>query len=181
MITSKEGLIELANYEALSHTKYIDSGGVQTIGIGMTVSEIKDIKSWPWNKALTTRECVDMFANAVKKYENAVNNALKVPVLQHQFDVLVSITYNIGVGGMAKSTFMRRINAKESPDKVVAAMKMWNKDNGRLVKGLVNRRNFESDLFLSGKYLNNGTVGLIKVNNAHKPVYSGRISIKEYL
>ncbi len=181
MEISKQGLIELANYEALAHTKYIDSGGVQTIGIGMTVSEIKDIKSWPWDKELSTQECVEMYANSIKKYQDAVNKALKVPVEQHQFDVLVSITYNIGTGGMAGSTFMRRINAKDSPERIVSAMKAWNKDNGKVVKGLINRRNAEGVVYLTGKYKNDGTVGLIVVNSAHKPVYKGRVSIEEYL
>lgn len=181
MEISKQGLIELANYEALAHTKYIDSGGVQTIGIGMTVSEIKDIKSWAWDRALSTQECVEMYVKSIKKYQDAVNKALKVPLMQYQFDALVSITYNIGTGGMAGSTFMRRINAKDSPERIVSAMKAWNKDNGRVVKGLVNRRNAEADLYLTGKYKNDGTVGLIAVNSAHKPVYKGRVSIGEYL
>ncbi len=192
MEISKNGLIELANYEALAHTKYIDSGGVQTIGIGMTVSEIKDIKSWAWDRALSTQECVEMYVKSIKKYQDAVNKALKVPIEQHQFDVLVFITYNIGVGiaptkdrkgsGMAGSTFMERINAKDSPERIVSAMKAWNKDNGKVVKGLINRRNAEAKIFLTGQYTSDGrTVGLIVVNTIHKPVYKGRVSIEEYL
>ena len=178
---SKKGLIELANYEALAHTKYIDSGGVHTIGIGMTVSEIKDLNSWDWDRKLSTQECIDLYKKALTKYENAINKVLKVEIPQHQYDVLVSITYNIGTGGMAASTFMKRINAKVSPMSIVEALKRWNQDNGKVVRGLVNRREAESKLFLSGEYQNDGTVGLIKVLPNHKPNYAGRLDISSYV
>lgn len=182
MNISKDGIVELANYEAMAYTKYIDSGGVQTIGIGMTVSEIKDIKSWAWDATLTTKECVDMFIKALAKYEAAVNKALKVTIPQHQYDVLVSICYNIGTGGMAGSTFMKRINARASDESVCEALKRWNQDNGKVIKGLVNRRAAEAKIFSTGKYTNDGTVGVIRVDSNHKPRYTGgRINILEFI
>lgn len=182
LTTSKNGLIELANYEALSTTKYLDSGGVATIGIGMTTSEIKDLNSWAWDKAIATNKAVAMFTVAVKKYEDGVKKALKVKVTQNQFDALVSITYNIGVAGMAGSTFMKRINAGGSVASITQAMQFWDKDNGKTVKGLTIRRKAESSVFATGKYLNNGTVQLIRVNpTTHKPIYEGRVDIAQYL
>lgn len=184
MKISKNGLIELANYEALSNTVYLDSGGVRTVGIGMTVSEIPDIRKWSWDKRLETQECVQMYQKALIKYEDAVNKAIHpgIEILQHQFDALVSITYNIGVGAMAKSTFMKRINAGESSEDVVAAMKRFNVDNGKVVQGLVNRRNAEGKIYLNGKYTHDGMVTHIEVNpNNHHPIYKGRISISEYI
>ncbi len=183
MKTSKQGLIELANYEALSNTLYLDSGGVRTIGIGMTVSEIPDIREWSWDRRIETDECVRMYQRSLIKYENAVNKAIKpgIEITQAQFDALVSITYNIGTGGMAGSTFMKRVNAGASPSSVVAAMQAWNKDNGRTIRGLVNRRAAEGRVYMTGKYTNDGTVQHIIVNSAHKPVYKGRINIEEYI
>lgn len=183
MKMSKNGLIELANYEALANTKYIDSGGVQTIGIGMTVSEIPDIKQWSWDKRLENDQCVRMYQESLVKYENAVIKAINPGVMltQAQFDALVSITYNIGTGGMAGSTFMRRLNAGSSDADVVAAMQSWNKDNGKVVKGLVNRRAAEGKVFMTGKYTNDGTVTQIIVNSSHKPIYKGRVDIRPYI
>lgn len=183
MKTSKNGVIELANYEALANTKYIDSGGVQTIGIGMTVSEIPDIKNWAWSQRLEDDQCVRMFQDALVKYENAVIKALKPGVIltQAQFDALVSITYNIGTGGMAGSTFMKRVNAGARPEDVVAAMQAWNKDNGKVVRGLVNRRAAEGKVYLTGNYTNDGTVTRIVVDSNHKPIYKGRVDIRPYL
>lgn len=182
MQISDKGLIELASYEALAHTKYLDSGGVETIGIGMTTSEIKDLHSWPWDKSLSTKECFDQFKIAVKKYAEAVDKFLQVPIEQHKFDALVSITYNIGINGMIKSSFMKRINAKDGDKNVVKAMQMWNKDNGKVVKGLVNRRAAESDLYLNGRYRSGGKVTLIEVSpKTHKPSYKGTIDLENLI
>lgn len=181
MQISKAGAIELANYEAMSHTKYIDSGGVHTIGIGMTSSDIPDLNQWSWTRSLTTEECVQLYLKHLRKYENAVIDALEVEVSQHEYDALVSICYNIGTGGFRKSTFLRRLNNGRPKREVAAAFLMWNRDNGRTVKGLTNRRNAESKIFLTGEYTNDGTVTLIQVNpNTHKPVYKGREDISNY-
>ncbi len=183
MKTSKNGLIELANYEALSNTVYLDSVNVRTIGIGMTVSEIPDIKQWSWDRRLENDQCVRMFQESLVKYENAVIKAINqgVMVTQAQFDALVSITYNIGTGGMAGSTFMKRLNAGARPEDVVAAMQSWNKGGGKIIKGLVNRRAAEGKVFLTGKYTNDGTVTHIEVNSKHQPIYKGRVDIRPYI
>lgn len=189
LTTSTRGLIELANYEALSNQIYLDSVNVRTIGIGMTVSEMTNINKLPWNYTITDKQAVDQYVQALKKYENAVKKVLKVKVTQNEFDALVSITYNIGTGntktmqgGMAGSTFMRRLNNKESPARVVEAMQWWNKGGGRVIRGLTIRRKAEGAIFLKGNYLNNGTVQRIKVNpTTHKPIYDGRVNIAQYL
>lgn len=184
MQMSPQGIVELANYEALARTKYIDSGGVQTIGIGMTTSEIKDLKSWGWDKTLSVSECVKLYTDGLKKYVAAVNKVLTRQIPQHQFDVLCSITYNIGTGAMAGSTFMKRVNAGYSDAQICEALQRFKYDNGKVVKGLINRRVAESKLFITGKYSHtDGTVGLIKVNpTTHKPIYTNeRVEILSLL
>jgi hypothetical protein len=123
-----------------------------------------------------------MLKKHVQKYVDAVNNVLNVDITQEQFDALVSITYNIGTGGMARSTFMRRINAGASPSSVVVAMKMWDQDNGRVVKGLINRRQKESDLYQYGKYSSGMKCSVITVNPiTHQPKYSDTLNLAPYL
>ncbi len=182
MKTSNNGLLEIASYEGLAQTKYKDGGGVQTIGIGSTVSEIKDIADWAWDKVLTIEECLELFRKSLVKYEKAINTALTVDVTQLEFDALVSITYNIGTGAMAGSTFMRRLNANDKPERVANAMKMFCNDNGHRIQGLVNRRNKEALLFVNGMYSNDGLCDKILVNpTRHTPIYNGRIDLRPYL
>lgn len=175
---SSEGLLELADREGLSQSKYLDSVGVQTIGIGLTDSDIKDLDKWSWTKELSIVNCVDLFKQHIQPYSNAVRDALQVSVTQYQFDALVSITYNIGIGGMKKSTFMKRINNKDHVDNIVDAILMWDKP-----PEIIGRRMKEAALFKNGIYKNtDGCVDKITVNSkTHRPSYKGRISIREYL
>jgi lysozyme len=186
---SVQGICELASYEGLCNTVYLDSGNVRTTAIGLTVSEIPDIAYWSWARSLTNQQCVSMFKSALVKYVNGINQVLAVPVAQWQFDALVSITYNIGVGdvrslhgGMAGSTFMRLINQRADPQAIVHAMQMWENDNGRHIKGLENRRNAESAVYLTGKYKNNGYIQHIIADPVtHREVPNGLINIRPYL
>ncbi len=107
MNISNAGLIELASYECLCLKPYLDSGGEKTIGFGSTKSDIPDLYTWSWDKEITIEEAVALYKKGINKYVAGVNRALtRLEVPQTLFDALVSITYNIGIAGMAKSTFM---------------------------------------------------------------------------
>jgi lysozyme len=177
MKTSLKGLVEISSHEGLCLTKYLDSVGVQTIGVGATVSEVPDIKQWRWDKKLTIPEVFDLFKKSIVKYENAINKALKVPVEQHQFDALVSICYNIGTSGASNSTFMKRINAGDTNKRIADAILMWNKP-----PEIMGRRKKEAKLYTTGEY-GDGKVLVFPVSSTHKPQYAKGYSINalEYL
>jgi lysozyme len=174
---SVEGLAELANYECVTLKPYLDSGGVKTVGVGSTVSDIPDLSTWDWDRTLTIKEAIDIYRNSLKKYIKGVNETLKVDIDQQLFDALVSITYNIGISGMKSSTFMRLVNASASRQRIANAMALWHKDNGKVVPGLINRRRKETDLILSGKYEANGMIPVAPVVNK-KPQYSKAKMVK---
>jgi len=59
---------------------------------------------------------------------------------------IVCFVYNVGVGAFAKSTMRKLLNQ----GKLLEASNQfprWNKDNGQIVQGLVNRRADEMQLF----------------------------------
>lgn len=186
---TNKGRIELANYESLATKKYLDSGNVETWGIGLTISDIPDLKSWSWDKETTIQEAFDQYKKALNKYIVGVNNIIKVPLKPYQFDALVSITYNIGIKGFSTSTLARRINALRPYNEIRSAFLMWVMDNGVKIDGLVNRRTAEANLYTSGIYQNNGYInhfpvgdktlksGLIK---RHQPLYSKGVLINAY-
>lgn len=183
---SAQGYEKLCDYEGFSPTPYLDSVGVKTVGFGATASDIPDLDKWPWDKEMSLEEALKMLKKHQKKYADAVNKALKVDVKQHEFDALVTITYNIGTGGMAGSTFMKRVNAKASTQSVADAMMMWNKGtiNGKrvVIKGLTNRRREEGNLYKTGNYNNDRKCTLITPNKkTHKPKYVGTIDLGPYL
>lgn len=182
MDMSKNGYAFTAAREGLALKPYIDSGGVKTVGLGSTQSDIWDLDRWAWDREITIEKAVEIYKEGMKKYISGVNRALtRLTIPQNQFDALVSITYNIGVGGMTGSTFMKYVNAGRPVKDIVKAVKMWNKDNGKVVQGLVNRRQQECDLFENGIYAGSGFCDLIEVDKNHKPHYNKRIRIIDYL
>lgn len=82
------------------------------------------------------------------KHENNVKRLVTVDLNQHEFDALVSFTYNVGSGALEKSTLLRCLN---KGDRAGAAkgFHLWNKAGGKVLPGLVTRRAREATLFLS--------------------------------
>lgn len=77
-----------------------------------------------------------------------VNTLVKVPVTQHQFDALVSFTFNLGSGNLRKSTLLRKLNASDYLG-AAAEFPRWNRAGGKVLKGLVRRRAAEQRMFLT--------------------------------
>lgn len=90
---------------------YRDSVGVLTIGIGHT--DAAGAPKVTIGLTITAAECDAIFARDVATYVAAVRRGLAVAVAQNAFDALVSVCYNIGPGGFARSTFLKRINASD--------------------------------------------------------------------
>ena len=114
-----------------------------TIGYGHTGADVREGLTIPLSEAerLLTRD--------LRTSEWHVNRLVQVKLTQNQFDALVSFVYNVGGDAFAKSTMLRLLNAG---DYVGAAnqFQRWNKDNGKVVDGLTNRRRKEYELFLRG-------------------------------
>lgn len=178
MNISNKGKIFLTGVEGVCLSLYLDSVNVRTIGIGVTRTEIPNINQLPWSYSITMKECFELLDKSLVRYEDAVNKALKVKVSQNQYDALVSICYNIGTGGLTKSTFMKRVNNGESAARIAQAIMMWNKP-----KEIIGRRAKEVDLYNKGLY-GDGKALLFPVSpTSHKPIYSkGKsINVADYL
>ena len=69
-----------------------------------------------------------------------------MPVTQNQFDALVCFAYNVGIGNLKSSTLLRMINDGQA-NAAGSQFLRWNKANGKVLSGLVNRRQAEMELF----------------------------------
>lgn len=140
--TSTSGIDLICSFEGLELEAYDDGVGIWTIGYGTTVINGVKVKK---GDTCTVEQAKSYMASDLKKFETAVNK-VTVALTQNQFDALVSLTYNIGTGAFAGSTLLKKLNtgdytgaAKEFPK--------WNKAGGKIMKGLVNRRLLECELF----------------------------------
>lgn len=146
MQTSDEGLAAIAEHEGLRLVAYPDPGSVDglpwTIGYGHTRGVQRGDRCTP-------EQAMQWLREDVQDAEEAVNRRVKVPLTQSQFDALVSFVYNLGETAFAGSTLLRMLN---SGDYVGAAVQFerWNKNDGRVLSGLVRRRKDERDLFETG-------------------------------
>jgi lysozyme len=137
---SASALIGLALFEGFSGTAYDDGVGMQTIGFGTT----EGVK--PGDRITVERALVRLGAD-VGKYAEAVKRCAPVPMYQYEFDAAVQITYNIGVSAFCGSTIAKRFNAGDYSGACDAFL-MWNKARGKVLRGLVKRREAERRLCL---------------------------------
>lgn len=147
MDMSQDGLKRLIEREGMRLKAYRDGGGVWTICAGHTSAVGLPIVR-PGMTA-TAEECMDMLRRDVAKFETCVETILKVPVAQHEFDAMVSLAYNIGCAAFRRSSVARYLNAGNRA-RAANSFLLWNKDDGRVVKGLINRRRSEREQFLGG-------------------------------
>src|SRR5262245_38720361 len=125
------------------YVPYICPAGVLTIGWGHTRDSGRYFDK---HSVWTTAECDMALAEDMGTFEAAVSRRVKVPLNQHQFDALVSFTYNCGEGNLAKSTLLKRVNAGDFAG-AAAQFAAWNKGGGKVLAGLTRRRKSESFLF----------------------------------
>lgn len=79
--------------------------------------------------------------------EKAVLSLLKFVPTQNQLDAMVSLTYNIGIGGFTRSSVLSKANAGDMHG-AADAFNLWNKAKGAVESGLVRRRAQEAALFM---------------------------------
>jgi lysozyme len=87
-----------------------------------------------------------MLVEELAEYEKAVLDAVTISLDQCMFDALVSWTYNLGPTNLNSSTLLKVLNSGEYAD-VPAQLKRWNKAGGKVLDGLIRRREAEALLF----------------------------------
>ncbi|KAF2282485.1 hypothetical protein GH714_044091 [Hevea brasiliensis] len=117
-------------------------GAPYTAGYGHTGPDVKP------GMNVTQAMADKWFDQDVAKFENGVSNALTVETTQNQFDAMVSLAYNIGLGNFTKSTLLRKHNAK-CWQCAAAQFGVWRNAGGKMMTGLIRRRAAERELYMS--------------------------------
>jgi len=132
----------LKKFEGCKLKAYKDPVGIWTIGYGHTSAAGEpDVTE---GLTITQAEAEAILKRDLIKYEKPVADMVKVPLSQHQFDVLVDFAYNAGVGNLKSSTLLKRVNAGDF-DAVPNELMKWTKAKGKELPGLVRRRRAESE------------------------------------
>ena len=138
MKIDKYGLELIKKFESCKLTAYKadKSEKYYTIGWGHYGPDVNK------NMKISKETANKIFENDIKYFENSVNSCLKVKVTQSMFNALVSFTYNVGFGNFKKSTLLKYVNKKQFK-KASNEFKKWNKCGGKVLNGLVKRRELE--------------------------------------
>ena len=147
MKISQQGIDFIKQFEGFRAKPYLCSAKVPTIGYGST----RYVDGTPVSlrdPAITEAVASALFKDTLVIYEKAVTKAVKVPLEQYEFDALVSLCYNIGVGNLASSTLVRLLNEDEARIEVAGQFLRWNRANSVVIPGLTRRREAEREMFL---------------------------------
>lgn len=139
---SKAGLELIKQSEGLRLSPYKDAAGILTVGYGHTGKVAKS------GEKLSKAKADELLMQDVSKAESAIDQLVEVPLTQNQYDALVSLIYNIGIGAFKKSTLLKKLNSGDA-EAAAKEFKRWVFANGTKLKGLESRRTKEAELFLA--------------------------------
>jgi lysozyme len=143
MKVSTRGLAEIASHEGIVTSRYKDSVGVWTLGIGHTASAGSPDPETN-KREYTIPEIMGIFARDIAKFETRVRKAFTRELSQAQFDAAVSFDFN--TGGIHRASWVDHFNAGRDAQAKKAFMN-WSKP-----REIIPRRKAERDLFFTGKY-----------------------------
>lgn len=136
LVLSAVGLVSVLQYESYTGTAVRPvPGDVPTIGFGTT----EGVKM---GDTITPPKAVARALADVQTFEGALRQCVKVPLAQHEYDVYISLSYNIGSTAFCGSTLVRKLNAGDYAGACTEILK-WDKFKGKPLRGLTLRRKDE--------------------------------------
>lgn len=97
------------------------------------------------NRQFSKEEVDGILRNDLARFERGVAQYCPVSLSQGQFDALVSFSFNVGLGTLQRSTLRQKILRGDAAEDEFLRYTIG---GGKVLKGLVNRRNDERSLYL---------------------------------
>lgn len=159
MKLNQKTIDQIKKSEGLRLEAYPDPGSKDgkpvTIGYGTTRINGKPISL---GTKITKAQAEAYLKADLEHFAKKVASGIKVKLNENQFGALVSFAYNVGLGdpsnpkapvGFLTSTLLKKLNAGDFAS-VPKEMRRWNKNDGKVMQGLINRREDEIKLWLDG-------------------------------
>ena len=145
---TQNGLDLIKRFEGFSRTVYCCPAGYYTIGYGHVVKSDENFTA-----GIDEEQADALLRQDAVIAKRAILRLINVPLTDGQFDALVSFTYNLGGGALQRSTLRRKINRAEHTE-VPEQFMRWVWAGGRKLKGLIRRREAESQLYAMHQSIN---------------------------
>lgn len=148
MQASQKGLDLIKRFEGFRSKPYLCPAGVPTIGYGSTYYQ-NGVKVKLTDPAISEEAAEQLLKVNLVHYERGVDSMTKDHINQTQFDALVSFAYNVGLVNYKNSTLLKRVNADPNDPDIEKQFMRWVRAGGKVIKGLIVRRNAEAALYFS--------------------------------
>ncbi len=159
MKVSKAAIEMIKHHEGVRTRPYRCPALLWTVGVGHVIDpthaavKYEERKNLPipagWDRVLSMAEVDAILAQDLSRFERGVVRLCPTAAgNQGIFDSLVSFAFNVGLGNLQRSSLRMKTNRGEFEDAADEFLK-WTKAAGRVLPGLVKRRQDERALFLS--------------------------------
>lgn len=140
------GIELIKKFEGFRSEPYRCPAGVPTIGYGATFYT-NGKKVTMSDKSISETDATQLLRDMLIRFEQYVDSYCVDTITQNQFDALVSFCYNVGPANLKASTLLKKVNANPNDPSIRAEFLKWNKGGGRVLQGLVRRREAEANLY----------------------------------
>lgn len=148
---NEAGLNLIKKFEGFYPNAYKDPVGVWTIGYGTTAypPDGQRVKS---GDKITYDQAIELLRHDVEYMAEYINGFLvsnSIEMNDNEFSALVSLCYNLGGGVLTQShrSLHKAVMSKDR-NEITKAMMLYVKGGGKVLPGLVKRRQAEVELFL---------------------------------
>jgi lysozyme len=148
----------IKHHEGVRYKPYRCPARLWTIGVGhvlypaqgaLPLDQRDAFQLKPEHNRTFSKEEVDGILSAdLQRFETGITKLFPVVLTPGQNDALVSFAFNLGLGGVQRSTLRQKILRGETQEAADEFLK-FTRGGGKVLPGLVKRRQDERSLFLS--------------------------------
>lgn len=145
MKVNTEGYALIKKFEGCKLKAYRCPANVLTIGYGNTFYENGDkVKE---GDVITQQRAESLAKFVIDQFAVTIAPFILQPLNDNQFSACVSLAYNIGTGNFKKSSVFKKLNINPNDATIADSFRLWNKGGGKVLAGLVKRREAEIQLY----------------------------------
>ncbi len=151
-LTASEQLIEaMIEEEGVRYDVYRDVAGYPTVGVGHLILPSDGLAM---GDTISHDRALDLLEQDLRKAESGVRELLgDLEVNQHEFDALVDLVFNVGIGNVSPSESPRLNAAIDAGDyKAIADELEYTTAGNKVARGLVYRSKRRTQIFAQGVY-----------------------------
>jgi len=145
MKVNAEGYALIKKFEGCRLKAYKCPANVWTIGYGNTFYEngmkVKE------GDVITQERADELAKFIIDQFAVTIEPFIQKPLTDNQFSACVSLAYNIGTSGFKRSSVFKKLNINPNDPTIADSFKLWNKGGGKVLAGLVKRREAEIQLY----------------------------------